>query len=130
MEENERVKQMWKNMTFNEVYEINYAWRRSTTLTIFVNDFEIMKAGEARRKYGDYTVELFVENRVGLSRPEDEAIVTLKEFKRNLDTQIMQVQLDANSMYGLSSRPVNTYGKLVKLETLLEVREALKEVEG
>lgn len=56
--------------------------------------------------------------------------MTLKEFKRNLDTQIMQVQLDANSMYGLSSRPVNTYGKLVKLETLLEVREALKEVEG
>lgn len=117
-------------MTFNEVYEINYAWRRSTTLTIFVNDFEIMKAGEARRKYGDYTVELFMENRVWLSRPDEEAIVTLKEFKRNLDTQIMQVQLDANSMYGLSSRPVNTYGKLVKLETLLEVREALKEVEG
>ena len=32
-------------MTFNEVYEINYAWRRSTTLIIFANDFEIMKAG-------------------------------------------------------------------------------------
>lgn len=51
-------------MTFNEVYEINYAWRRSTTLIIFANDFEIMKAEEAIRKYGDYTVEIFMEDRV------------------------------------------------------------------
>lgn len=59
-------------MTFNEVYEINYAWRRSTTLIIFANDFEIMKAGEAIRKYGDYTVEIFMEDRVWLSNPEEE----------------------------------------------------------
>lgn len=37
-------------MTFNEVYEINYAWRRSTTLIIFANDFEIMKAGGSNKK--------------------------------------------------------------------------------
>lgn len=55
-------------MTFNEIY----AWRSSTTLTIFVNNFEIMKGGEARRKYGDYTVELFNGDRVWLSNLEEE----------------------------------------------------------
>lgn len=59
-------------MTFNEVYDINYAWRSSTTLIIFVNDFEIMKAREARIKYGDYTVELFMGDRVWMSNSEEE----------------------------------------------------------
>lgn len=56
--------------------------------------------------------------------------MTLKEFKLNLDLQIMQVQLDVDLMYDAGSRSVITYGKLVQLETLLGVREALKEVEG
>lgn len=55
--------------------------------------------------------------------------MTLKEFKCNLDTQIMKVQLDTNTMYDAGSRSVTTYGNLVRLETLIELREALKEVE-
>lgn len=59
-------------MTFNELYEINYSWRSSTTLIIFPNEFEIMTADEAIRKYGDYTVEIFMEDCVWLINPEEE----------------------------------------------------------
>lgn len=56
--------------------------------------------------------------------------MTLKEFKCNLDTQIMKVQLDANSTYATDSRSVTTHRNLVRLNTLLEVREAIEEVES
>lgn len=126
-------------MKFSDLYFTNNDWGSSTVLEVnpgSVNENEELPASKALAKYSDYEVIAFSLNWVSLRASErrphnkEERIVTLKEFKRNLDTQIMQVQLDANSMYGLGSRSVNIYGKLVKLETLLEVREALKEVEG
>ena len=59
-------------MKFKEIYPINYAWKSSTILTVFTTTFEYMKASEVRRKYGDYTVELFKGDRVWLSNLEEE----------------------------------------------------------
>ena len=50
-----------------------------------------------------------------------EVLMTLKQFKYNLDTQIKQLQIDTNSI---------SHDNLIRLKTLLEVREALEEVES
>ena len=57
--------------------------------------------------------------------------MTLKQFKYNLDAQIKQLQIDTNSMYFINSRTMYkpSQDNLTRLKTLLEVREALKEVE-
>lgn len=57
--------------------------------------------------------------------------MTLKQFKYNLDTQIKQLQIDTNSMYFINSRPLikPSRDNLIRLKTLLEVREALEGVE-
>lgn len=57
--------------------------------------------------------------------------MTLKQFKYNLDAQIKQLQIDTNSIYFIDSRPLfkTSRDNLIRLKTLLEVREALKEVE-
>lgn len=59
--------------------------------------------------------------------------MTLKQFKYNLDTQIKQLQIDTNSIYSIyfiNSRPMfkPSHDNLIRLKTLLEVREALEEV--
>lgn len=59
-------------MTFNEIYHINYAWKTSTQLTIINNTAEKMLASEARRTYGDYTVDYINGDRVCISKPEEE----------------------------------------------------------
>lgn len=58
--------------------------------------------------------------------------MTLKEFKCNLDTQIKQLQIDTNSMYFINSRSMikPSRDNLIRIKTLLEVREALEEVES
>lgn len=57
--------------------------------------------------------------------------MTLKQFKYNLDTQIKQLQIDTNSIYFINSRPMikPSHDNLIRLKTLLEVREALEGVE-
>lgn len=59
-------------MTFNEVYNINYAWKTSTQLTMINSTAEKMSAIEARRRYGDYEVEYINGDRVCISNPEEE----------------------------------------------------------
>lgn len=59
-------------MTFNEIYHINYAWTTRTELTIIYNTVEKMRASDARRKYGDYTVDMINGDRVCVSNPEEE----------------------------------------------------------
>lgn len=56
--------------------------------------------------------------------------MTLKQFKCNLDTQIKQLQIDTNSIYFINSRPMfkPSHDNLIRLKTLLEVREALDAV--
>jgi hypothetical protein len=59
-------------MTFNELYHINYAWQTRTQLTIINNTAEKMSASEARRRYGDYTVDYINGDRVCISNPEED----------------------------------------------------------
>lgn len=59
-------------MTFKEIYSINYAWTTRTELTIIYNTAEKMLASEARRTYGDYTVDYINGDRVCISNPEEE----------------------------------------------------------
>lgn len=59
-------------MTFNEIYNINYAWTTRTVLTIIYNTAEIMSASEARRVYGDYIVDYINGDEVSISDPEEE----------------------------------------------------------
>lgn len=59
-------------MTFKEIYNINYAWTTRTELTIIYNTAEKMLASEARRMYGDYTVDYINGDRVCISNPEEE----------------------------------------------------------
>lgn len=58
--------------------------------------------------------------------------MTLKQFKYNLDTQIKQLQIDTNSTYFINSRSMikPSHDNLIRIKTLLEVREALEEVES
>lgn len=56
-------------MTFNEMYNINYAWISRTELTIIYDTAEMMSAGEARRRYGDYIVDYINGFEVCISRP-------------------------------------------------------------
>lgn len=69
--------------------------------------------------------------RLSLTTTIKEALMTLKQFKYNLDTQIKQLQIDTNSIYFINSRPMikPSHDNLIRLKTLLEVREALMEVE-
>lgn len=59
-------------MTFNEIYNINYAWTSRTELTIIYNTPEMMSAREARRRYGDYIVDFINGDKVRISSPEEE----------------------------------------------------------
>lgn len=69
--------------------------------------------------------------RLSLTTMIREVLMTLKQFKYNLDTQIKQLQIDTNSIYFINSRPMfkPSHDNLIRLKTLLEVREALEEVE-
>nr|DAW93003.1 MAG TPA: hypothetical protein [Caudoviricetes sp.] len=58
-------------MTLNELFNINYAWTTRTELTIIYNTAEKMVAYEAKRKYGDYTVDFINGDRVCVSKPEE-----------------------------------------------------------
>lgn len=59
-------------MTFSELYNINYAWKISTQLTVINNTVEKMTASDARKKYGDYTVLMIDGDRVCVSNTEEE----------------------------------------------------------
>ena len=59
-------------MTFNEMYNINYAWETSTQLTMINSTAEKMLASEARRRYGDYIVDYINGDRICISNPEEE----------------------------------------------------------
>lgn len=69
--------------------------------------------------------------RLSLTNMIREALMTLKQFKYNLDAQIKQLQIDTNSMYFINTMTMYkpSHDNLTRLKTLLEVREALKEVE-
>ena len=126
-------------MTFSDLYYFNSDWETSTVLEInicLVNKKEELPVSKALLKYSDYEVVIFRSNWVVLRAPEGrpqnkEALMTLKQFKYNLDTQIKQLQIDTNSIYFIDSRPMfkASHDNLIRLKTLLEVREALKEVE-
>lgn len=126
-------------MTFSDLYYFNSDWETSTVLEInicLVNKKEELPVSKALLKYSDYEVVIFRSNWVVLRAPEGrpqnkEALMTLKQFKYNLDTQIKQLQIDTNSIYFIGSRPMfkASHDNLIRLKTLLEVREALMEVE-
>ena len=126
-------------MTFSDLYYFNSDWETSTVLEInicLVNKKEELPVSKALLKYSDYEVVIFRSNWVVLRAPEGrpqnkEALMTLKQFKYNLDTQIKQLQIDTNSIYFIDSRPMfkASHDNLIRLKTLLEVREALMEVE-
>lgn len=59
-------------MTFSEIYNINYAWRVDTQLTIITNTVEKMSASEVRMRYRDHIVAYINGDRVCLSNPEEE----------------------------------------------------------
>lgn len=59
-------------MTFYEIYHINYAWKTSRQLTIITDKVEKMLASEARRRYGDYIVGHINGDRVCVSNPEED----------------------------------------------------------
>lgn len=127
-------------MTFSDLYYFNSDWKTSTVLEInicLVNKKEELPVSKALLKYSDYEVVIFRSNWVVLRAPEGrpqnkESLMTLKQFKYNLDTQIKQLQIDTNSIYFINSRPMfkPSQDNLIRLKTLLEVREALKEVES
>lgn len=126
-------------MTFSDLYYFNSDWETSTVLEInicLVNKKEELPVSKALLKYSDYEVVIFRSNGVVLRAPEGrpqnkEALMTLKQFKYNLDAQIKQLQIDTNSIYFIDSRPMFkvSHDNLIRLKTLLEVREALREVE-
>lgn len=55
--------------------------------------------------------------------------ITLKDFKWNLSKQLVDAIEAVNSMYETDLSSVSRYIRIIRLETLLEIREALKEVE-
>lgn len=124
-------------MTFSDLYFTNSGWGTSSVLEIYlclVNKNEELTAAKAVLKYSDHEV-VFMSNwavlRASDWRPQNkEVLMTLKQFKYNLDTQIKQLQIDTNSIYFINSRPMfkPSHDNLIRLKTLLEVREALEEV--
>lgn len=128
-------------MTFSDLYFTNNDWERSTVLEInvgAVNKNKELTAFKALSLYSGYEVVGFSSTWVTLMAPVclttmiREVLMTLKQFKYNLDTQIKQLQIDTNSIYFINSRPMfkPSHDNLIRLKTLLEVREALEEVES
>ena len=127
-------------MTFSDLYYTNNDWEKATVLKINVgadNENKELKAYKVLSMYAGYEVVGFSSKWVTLIAPfvshnhNKETHMTLKQFKYNLDAQIKQLQIDTNSIYFIDSRPLfkASHDNLTRLKTLLEVREALKEVE-